>query len=213
MKIAICYKGVFNINYIRRIGVNDNLLNTFSNTMINHRKMLNDDLKENEVDTFFSTYNTDKKLDTLFIKELSPKNFVFDNQNNMGVNSFVAQLYQYKNLIELIREEEKKTKEEYDTIIFTRPDIFFYKNFNSLNISFDKFNIVVEHASKNCDDNLWVFPRKNLDIFENSINDLLTENKMTHELNHKLIKYGVEIQYMETAIDTYMGHTIFSFIR
>jgi hypothetical protein len=98
-------------------------------------------------------------------------------------------------------------------LIFTRFDIDFHKNYNTFNLELDKLNITVEHPSGNCDDNLWIFPRNYLDIFENSVDALIAENKMTHELNHKIIKFGGQINYIDKLIDSYMGHTIFSFIR
>lgn len=36
---------------------------------------------------------------------------------------------------------------------------------------------------------------------------------LSHELNHKLILFGGKINYIDKLIQTYMGHTIFSFIR
>jgi len=215
MKFAICYKGVFNINYIRQKGVDNELLTTVSNTIDNHKNMIYSDLliENHEIDTFLSSYNIDKRLNELLITGYNAKNSMFLDKNNIDTNTWMAQLHHLKILISMIREEENRTKNKYDYFIFTRFDVYFHKNYNTYNLELNKLNITVEHPSGNCDDNLWVFPRNYLEIFENSVDALIAESKITHELNHKIIFFGGEINYIDKLVDSYMGHTIFSFIR
>jgi hypothetical protein len=215
MKFAICYKGVFNINYIKQKGVDDNLLNIVNNTILNHKAMIYSDLIEvgNEVDTFISSYNLDNRLNDLLLRGYDAKGYIFFDKNQLNSGTWAAQLNHHKFLIDLIKTEERNNNFNYDYLIFTRFDIDFHKNYNTFNLELDKLNITVEHPSGNCDDNLWIFPRNYLDIFENSVDALIAENKMTHELNHKIIKFGGQINYIDKLIDSYMGHTIFSFIR
>lgn len=215
MKFAICYKGAFNINYVKQNGVDDNLLNIVNDTIRNHKTMIYSDLIEggNEVDTFISSYNLDNRLNDLLVRDYNAKGYVFFDKNQLNSGTWIAQLNHLKFLIELIKTEEINNSFNYDYLIFTRFDIDFHKNYNIFSLELDKFNITVEHPSGNCDDNLWVFPRNYLDIFENSVDALIVENKITHELNHKIIKFGGQINYIDKLIDSYMGHTIFSFIR
>jgi hypothetical protein len=215
MKFAICYKGVFNINYIRQKGVDEHLLKIVDETINNHKDKLYSDLlnDKNEVDTFLSSYNIDKKLNELLVTGYNAKNFVFLDKNQINTNTWIAQLNHLKILISMIREEETRTKNIYDYFIFTRFDVDFHKNYNTFKLELDKLNITVEHPSGNCDDNLWIFPRNYLDIFENSVDALISEGKMTHELNHKITFFGGNISYIDELVESYMGHTIFSFIR
>jgi hypothetical protein len=215
MNIGICYKGVFNINYIKQNGVDKNLLNTVEDTINNHKSMIYSDLlaANANIDTFISSYNIDESLNKLLITGYDVKNFVLLNKNEINTNTWVAQLNHIKNLIFMIRNEEIKKNIQYDYLIFTRFDVEFHKNYNILNLKSDKFNITVEHPSGNCDDNLWIFPRNYLDIFENSVNSLIVEGKITHELNHKILFWGGDINYIDELIESYTGHTVFSLIR
>ena len=215
MKFAICYKGAFNINYVKQKGVDDNLLNIVNDTILNHKTMIYSDLIEagNEVDTFISSYNLDNRLNDLLVRGYDAKGYIFFDKNQLNSGTWMAQLNHLKFLIELIKTEERNNNFNYDYLIFTRFDVDFHKNYNTFNLELDKLNITVEHPSGNCDDNLWIFPRNYLDIFENSVDALIAENKITHELNHKIINFGGQINYIDKLIDSYMGHTIFSFIR
>lgn len=215
MKFAICYKGAFNINYVKQKGVDDNLLNIVNDTILNHKTMIYSDLIEagNEVDTFISSYNLDNRLNDLLVRGYDAKGYIFFDKNQLNSGTWMAQLNHLKFLIELVKTEERNNNFNYDYLIFTRFDIDFHKNYNTFNLELDKLNITVEHPSGNCDDNLWIFPRNYLDIFENSVDALIAENKITHELNHKIINFGGQINYIDKLIDSYMGHTIFSFIR
>lgn len=215
MKFAICYKGAFNINYVKQRGVDDNLLNIVNNTILNHKSMIYSDLINagNEVDTFISSYNLDNRLTEILINGYGAKGYIFFDKSNLDVSTWTAQLNHLKYLIQLLKTEETNGGFNYDYLIFTRFDIDFHKNYNTFNLELDKLNITVEHPSGNCDDNLWIFPRNYLDIFENSVDVLIAENKITHELNHKIINFGGQINYIDKLIDSYMGHTIFSFIR
>jgi hypothetical protein len=215
MKIAVCYKGAFNINYIKQKGVDEELLKIVTKTINNHKDTIYSDLlaNNNEVDTFLSSYDLDKKLNELLVAGYNAKNFIFLDKNQINANTWMAQLNHLKILISMIRREEIETKNNYDYFIFTRFDINFHKNYNIFKLEPEKFNITVEHPSGNCDDNLWIFPRNYLDIFEKSIDLLIYENKMTHELNHKIKIFGGKINYIDQLVESYMGHTIFSFIR
>ena len=215
MKIAICYKGVFNINYIRQKGVDDEFLTIVDNTINNHKSMIYSDLlvNDNHIDTFISSYDIDKRLNELLVTKYDAKDLVFLDKSQVNTNTWMAQLNHLKNLISMIRNEEIKTKIKYDYFIFTRFDIDFHKNYSIFKLELDKLNITVEHPSGNCDDNLWIFPSNYLDIFENSVDALISEGKMTHELNHKIMFFGGSINYIDELVDSYMGHTIFSFIR
>jgi|LauGreDrversion4_2_1035121.scaffolds.fasta_scaffold111271_3 hypothetical protein len=215
MKFAICYKGAFNINYIKQRGVDNNLLNIVKDTIVNHKTMIYSDLIEsgNDVDTFISSYNLDNRLNEILINGYNAKGYNFFDKNQISTSTWMAQLNHLKYLIKLIKTEETNSGFNYDYFIFTRFDIDFHKNYNTFNLELDKLNITVEHPSGNCDDNLWIFPRNYLDIFENSVDALIFENKITHELNHKIINFGGQINYIDNLVDSYMGHTIFSFIR
>ena len=167
MKFAICYKGAFNINYVKQKGVDDNLLNIVNDTILNHKTMIYSDLIEagNEVDTFISSYNLDNRLNDLLVRGYDAKGYIFFDKNQLNSGTWMAQLNHLKFLIELIKTEERNNNFNYDYLIFTRFDIDFHKNYNTFNLELDKLNITVEHPSVNCDVNLLIFTINYLDIF------------------------------------------------
>ena len=98
--------------------------------------------------------------------------------------------------------------------IFTRPDLKFLQDLKTLNWDYSKFNILIEHLSSNCDDNLWVFPTQFFDAFEKSIDSLNVGNRITHEINHELIKNSVPIKYYSKENrQEILGHTVFEICK
>lgn len=214
-KIAISYKGIFNINHIKNKGVNLELLNSFKLTIKNHKQNIFNYLSESNVlDFFISTYNVDNELNKLFLENYNVKQLSFLPSSYMDVYSNISQILHHKKIVSMIKEEEIKNNFFYDLVMITRPDIFFYKDYNSISLILESFNITIEHESKNCDDNFWVFPRVYLDLFEESLESLLREDKITHEINHELKKRQVPIHYIEPLFDgPYEQHLLFKFVR
>lgn len=217
MKYAICYKGVFNYKFLETNVIDNEYLESFKNAFLNHKKYIYDNILENtsnELDIFVSTYSTDERLEKIITEKYKPKSKVFKELTpSLKNNTWVSQLMHYKSIIDMIKKFELENNFLYDFIITTRFDINIHKEFTSMNIVKDSFNIVVEHPSGNCDDNFWVFDRNLLNFFESAINELIHENKTTHEINHKIKKMGCNVNYIEPLIDSYMGHTLFTFIR
>jgi hypothetical protein len=212
MRCAIGYKGVFIINhFLSGKQCDDVYLNRMGQSINRHKMLFN--TSEYESDIFISTYDLNKiMIDKLYY--FSPKKIDVINFNqSLKKDNALSQISQHRNLIRLIKEYENENNILYDLIIITRLDLEFHKNLNEMNIDYDKFNIVVNHKSGNCDDNLWIFPRKYLDNYDNTLNDLLYNNEITHAINHYLLKNKIDLNYMDNLIDTYMGHTYFSFIR
>lgn len=212
MNIALCYKGAFKINQIKNVGLDPNYIKEYEEALLNHRLMLWDKFGEDKPHLFCSTYFIDDNF-----HQLLNKNFVkyfnsFENISNIAQNTWNAQLNHYIKIIDLIKNEESKGL-NYDFFIFTRPDIKFMVSYDKQKIDINKFNITVKHASGNSDDNYWLFPKKYFKAFEKSIIQMSQKNKITHEINHYLEYNNVSINYIDNLIESYMGHTIFSFIR
>lgn len=214
MKFAVAYKGVYKINFLKESLVDDNYLTELDESIYNHKKYIINDLInfDNEVDIFLSSYKFDDRIEEKMIKEFNPVNYYFSDFNQ-NLSSWVSQINHYLTLINMIKEREKEFNFKYEMIIMTRFDIEFLKKFSEMNIKSNHFNIVVLHKSGNCDDNYFVFERKYLENFEISMMRLLTQNRITHEINHKLIEEGVSINYIEDLVDSYMGHELFYFVR
>ena len=219
MRVAVTYKGVFNIRYQNVYGADSRIMDSISSTIKNHDEMLGPWVASNEVDYFFSTYETDEKIDSIYKEKYKPKYYGFVNPpSRTGHHTFLCQLLHHKNLINEIRNEEEKNG-LYDMFVFARPDAVFSVPAVDMNIDLDKFNITQKSKSDsgNCDDNFWVFSRKYFDAFSNTVDTLWNRGMITHGINHVLSEFGVPINYIFGDEDhknnsTY-GHNIFTLVR
>jgi hypothetical protein len=215
MKIAFSYKGAFNIDYIKKYGVDEIVLKNVSDTIDNNiEKIFNvlNDLSY-RVDTFISTYKIHDKIDGEWLRRVSPVDY-YQGEPSYSSPTTIPQLEHFKRLINMIVEEEEKTGEKYDLLIFTRLDIKMLKSYNELNISHNHFNIILQNQGGGCDDNFFVFPRKYFNQFIESVDSLYAKNQIIHNINHELEGRGVIINYMEELNpNIYMGHKAFEFVR
>ena len=220
MKIMIGYKGFFQYRRVLSEGLTEQIMSYAEEILENHQNMLHKDIKDAEIDYYFSTYNVNDQLDALYVEKLRENASItytyLAPEFFSHPSTWVVQLNHYKNLISLIKE----SKIDYDMFIFTRPDIKFFKKFSDLNIDLEKFNSVIQHPStpvhppQNCDDNFWIFPKKYFNEFVECIDILLEDGKMTHEINHELVKKLVPINYIaEYNDDLELGHEVFTICR
>jgi hypothetical protein len=211
-KIAVLYKGIF-LKKIVQPAMDEAYFKYAKEIIDNHKEMLYNFIeKDCEINFYFSTYDLCKQVNELYKKEFNPKSYTYIPTNLLvDVETWRAQMIHYKNLLCDLED----SKIEYDFYLFLRPDIRILKKWNELNLDMNKFNIVIEHSSGNCDDNFWVFPKEYLDAFCKSMDNLIFANcyKMTHEINHELIKYDVPIHYMSVHDNSKHGQDIFDICR
>jgi hypothetical protein len=212
MRCALCYKGVFIINHFLSGKSSDSeYLSRIENSIVRHKEIFFS--KKYEFDVFITTYNVDPEM-VNSLNYFLPKDIdVLDFDTAKKENNSLSQISQHRNIVKQIKKYESENGIKYDLIVITRLDLEFHKKFEDMDFNKDLFNIVVHHKSGNCDDNLWIFPRKYLDLYDSSLEYLDKNSKITHEINHELLKNNIDIHYMDRVIDTYMGHTYFSFIR
>lgn len=207
MKIAIVYKGCFKYKKTILEGSNQDLSFFAKEVIENHKSMVLDFFTDYDVDYYFTTYDLNRELDALYQKEFNPKYYNYLSSEYLSGSSWTAQLAHYKSIISIIKDQDI----EYDFFLFTRPDIVFLKKYDSFNLDLDKFNMIHQHPSGNCDDNFWLFPNKFFKQFQKSIYELDAYNKITHEINHLLVQREVPIHYI-TPYDWNaepLGHKIF----
>lgn len=211
-RVCIAYRGVYNFKKIIN-GVDDKLFNELKENCENHKKNIFDFFDGCDIDIYFSTYDLNNEVNEFYKNELNPVFYGYIETSFNPHHRWIVHLKHCKNLISNIRLHMERSRNHYDTIIFTRPDVRMLQNFSELNLDFSKFNIVLEHLSGNCDDNIFVFPANCLDSFEKSIDELYSKNRITHEINHQLKSRGCEINYLVGYDGTDMGHTVFNFCR
>ena len=103
----------------------------------------------------------------------------------------------------------------FDLIILTRPDIEMLIGWKDLNLDLSKFNIMFQHTSGNCDDNLWIFKRSFLEIFEKAVDDLIRQSKITHEMNHAITALGGQVHFAYDFVlnEAKSGTDVFAYVR
>lgn len=213
-KIAIAYKGVFNFRKVSQGIVDESLLYDIKNNIDNHHTKMFKFFDDDKIDYYFSTYDLSDKINTIYKEKLKPVYYGYTPTSLSLADVWVSHLKHYRNLIHQIRNRMDMTRDLYDVIIFTRPDLKLLQNFSELDIDFSKFNIVVKHLSGNCCDNLFILPLKYLDIFSESVNELYENNRITHEFNHALEKRGAQINYLSVYTPhAYHGQPVWTLIR
>ena len=215
MRVAFSYKGTFNIDYIKKYGIDNNIKEevkkTIENNLLKIFKIF--DKLNIEYDTFISTYKFDNDIDGRWIREIKPVKF-YCGDPDYTTPTYIPQFNHFKRLIEMINNQEKISNKKYDIFIFTRLDIKMLKDYDELNIDYDKFNIVFKNESGGCDDNFFIFPRKYYEHFIETIKDMHNNNEITHSINSWLEKKSVLINYMDNFNkNIYMGHNSFEFVR
>lgn len=217
MRIANCYRGVFCLGHIKRHGIDDSYLQKFENARQNHKTQIYGDLVQsgNIVDTIFSTYDLSPEYKNLVIEEFNPSLLIFNDKEMINMDTWKAQLLHYEELLIGISKIENDFNFRYDLIMVGRTDTHFHRQVSSLPIDLEKFNIIFQHPSGNCDDNFWIFPRSYLDTFEQAVNHLIRCTKITHEMNHAIIQMGGQVHYMyeHKEVPSNIGHDVFDFVR
>ena len=214
MKIAIAYRGVFNFQKINQFGVDSNILLDIKENLDNHKNFLHDIFSNCEVDYYFSTYNLNDDVNKLYKDNLNLNYYGYIPTSKNPNERWRVHRDHCKNLILNIKTYIKRSRNNYDLFVFTRPDIKFLEDFKKLEWDYSKFNILMEHLSGNCDDNFFLFPANFFDKFEHSIDSLIKGDRISHEINHELVKRNIPIKYhVEYTEKEYLGHNLFKFCK
>ncbi len=214
MRVAIAYRGVFNFQRINRVGVDSDILSDIQEVLDNHKDNLYNVFDGSDIDFYFSTYDIDQSINEIYESNLNLKYYGYIPTSMNPDDRWRVHRDHCKNLITQIREQIERSRDSYDLYIFTRPDIKFLKDLKSLEWDYSKFNILMEHLSGNCDDNFFIFPTEFLDSFDQSIDSLIKGGRITHEINHELVKRSVPIKYhVEYTKEEYLGHNVFEFCK
>lgn len=116
------------------------------------------------IDIYFVTNILDDIEKDKILNKYKPINYEFIGNKD---NIFYSRNLKFKRVIELCIE----SKITYDLVLITRFDLHFKKNFNNVNIKFDKLNLVsiLEKPNLICD-NFYLFPYKYLNDLLNVVN-------------------------------------------
>ena len=129
-KIAIAYKGVFNFRKVSQGIVDESLLYDIKNNIDNHHTKMFKFFDDDKIDYYFSTYDLSDKINTIYKEKLKPVYYGYTPTSLSLADVWVSHLKHYRNLIHQIRNRMDMTRDLYDVIIFTRPDLKLLQNFS-----------------------------------------------------------------------------------
>ena len=69
----IGYKGFFQYRRVLSEGLTEQIMSYAEEILENHQNMLHKDIKDAEIDYYFSTYNVNDQLDALYVEKLKKK--------------------------------------------------------------------------------------------------------------------------------------------
>ena len=215
MKAALCYKGIFNINHINSKGIDVNFIESLNKIAENHFNSIRNPLSSLGYDiyTVATTYDV-PELNSLYANKFKIDEMKFLDASNMKRDTWYCQLRHYQNIIDSIKNQEV-TGDLFDLIMLTRPDIEMLMGWKDLNLDLSKFNIMFQHPSGNCDDNLWIFERSFFEIFEKAVDNLIKQSKITHEMNHAIAALGGQVHFSYDFVlnEAKSGTDVFAYVR
>lgn len=183
MRVCICFRG---IHY-----ANDNIQTDFRKSFEHMKKNIIDPFLEqgDTVDILCLTYNSEIIQELLDLYK-PVDTYILDPSCRNDGDNWHRQLLWHLYSVELV----KKQKKEYDLIINTRYDFLFQFKSNDSKFDLNKFNVLFPHRTGNCDDNYFAFPFTLLDSFQNALQRMICERKITHEINRYIP--GEQINYV-----------------
>ena len=203
MKIGLNLVGISHDDGGRHTGWNkSNIKDSIINSLNN----------ENEVNVYITTYFNDENTKEL-INHYNPKNV-----NILEYDGSDQRLTYIESLKSLLNED-------IDVVISTRFDMFFHKDIQSITtIDYSKFNFLHPekgwwNSRKFVDDNLFIFPKKYLTVFIESLEELFLKPPRLCQDLHPIYtfvkpKIGEENINFITKNETKSGiNHIYTFIR
>lgn len=216
MRIALILRGISYLeNYEHKYGIPKFTID-YHDTLPSIQQNIINDLREKGhiVDIYLLSYHS--KYEEELINILNPVKTSFTDYKAIPLGAAQEQIgcpmlfdYHLKG-IEMYLEYEQQNNLNYDTILITRFDLYYYKKITEIDLDHTCINYPFWHIAgpnKNIfssEDNLIYFPRNKTEIIYNSINYLknnLYESRRkilysTHSLGEYLLKQGERIKYL-----------------
>lgn len=208
MKIAIAFKGIsYFRNYLHKenfyydIDFEDtyqSILNCLLLPLIN---------QGHQVDTFIYSYHNIKEQKLLQLYQ--PKNYKFTEFKPVSLSNTYQSGHKLmvelcEKALDLVEEYEQKNNFEYDFIILTRLDLYFFQKITEIGVDFSKFNFtfyhIAEHESNNpifTSEDCWFgFPKSSKKILRETFKECNELGESTHALGRLLLQKKIVIRYL-----------------
>ena len=226
MRIAYIFIGItYEANYISSIRQHECVNNDFRytyNTVIDN--LINPYRNQGDiVDTFFVTYHS--VIEDELIKLYEPKDILFSNYKQFSVKERTEkQINDRINGLDMVSKYEQINNFQYDFIIITRPDLYFFTNTTTVGIDYDYFNILFYHLNGTIfsGEDSWIgIPRIKVNYYIEKMQLLLTDllndvhDISTHFSGKYIIEGGETVKYLYGGTYGCNGneYPFFKFIR
>ena len=164
------------------------------------------------------TINNNDNINNIDIKpknmkyKIKTKNVVYyKNKEYKQPEYRISRNLRFKQVINIFKDYTIKNKTKYNNCLITRFDLLFKKNFKTSNIKLDKINIVsvLNKPNRICD-NLYLFPYKHIDKFQELANNNIDTNY--HYMRTKLNNIG-PVNYILSENDHVKNLSFYKIVR
>lgn len=133
----------------------------------------------NSIDFFLVTYNSPKLSD--LIETFKPIDMMIYPTSSM-------QTYRKRITVKLMIDcvELLELYPEYDYILMTRFDLYYYRALNMSKVDLEKFNFGWQGEIGQCDDSFWLFRRKHLSTLKPYLHGENFNGNSCHDFNYKI---------------------------
>ena len=212
MRVAILFRGItYCENYIHKYNLPQYTID-FRDTFPSIQQNLIDPFVEtgHTVDTFVLTYHS--PLETEVVRAFKPKKISFMDYVQIPIGQAQEVLGEpllinyYNQLLDMMTSYEDKEGFQYDFVIVTRPDLYFYQRVTDIQIDFTTVNMPFWHIARphdapaifSSEDNWVGFPRDKVPLLLSIIGQL--QQKSTDRSIHLIGKYfldhGQSVKYL-----------------
>lgn len=199
MKLAIILRGISYYDNIH-VPVSNSPTVDFRECLESFNKNLLTPLqnKFDQIDFFLVTYNSPKLKEVLDTYKpidatIYPASSILDNKHRITVKLMT-------DAVSLIEPYQKN----YDYILLTRFDLYYYQRFNLNKVDWDKFNFGWKGERGQCDDSFWLFKPSHINRLKKYLHAENYNGHSCHDFNHRI---GLEnSHYISKPLDPANGY-------
>lgn len=203
MRIAICLRGIsFLENYYHKYGIPPYTIDyrdtcdSFLNNVLHPLKN-----QGHEVDVYLYTYHHshESHMESIY----QPIRSIYKDYQPIPLGIAQTQIGEpmlidhHLNCIEMIQDKE------YDHVIITRFDLYFYQNILDIGIDWDTFNFPFMHLARSpqgtifsSEDNFVMYPYSKTTVFKECLKQMKKDKQSTHLSGKYLINSGEKVKYL-----------------
>jgi len=210
MRIALIFRGISYIDqYEHKYGIPKHTID-FRNTGDSIVANLIQPLREagHTVDVMFCTYHSNKEKDLLSFYQPVAHRFKEYQAIPLGAAQTIIGepmlIDQHMECIELMEGYEQEHGFQYDNVLITRFDLYYYQKITEVGVNTNQFNYAFWHIARptgappiwSSEDNFLFYPRAKTELLKQSFQEMKRDIQSTHLSGKYLIQKGERVRYL-----------------